>query len=110
MQIMEFNSNLIASQRFRREAVAWKHLKHPNILPLLGANVRSERFSMASEWMDHGNINEFTEKHRKANRAQLVSYRVLLHTCRPDMIDFYSWWMLHMGWSICTDLTWSTEI
>lgn len=65
---------------------------------------------MASEWMDHGNINEFTQKHREANRAQLVSYRVLLHLRRPDMTRFYSWRMLRMGWSICTSFTWYTGI
>ena len=28
---------------------------------------------MISEWMDHGNINEFVEKHEGINRVQLVS-------------------------------------
>ena len=28
---------------------------------------------MVSEWMDHGNINEFTKNHRGVNRVQLVS-------------------------------------
>ena len=28
---------------------------------------------MVSEWMDHGNINEFVEKFEGANRVQLVS-------------------------------------
>ena len=71
----------IAFQRFYREAVAWKHLQHPNVLPLLGANVKNQRFAMASEWMDHGNINEFILKH-EVNRAQLVNHRTLLTRSR----------------------------
>jgi hypothetical protein len=30
---------------------------------------------MVSEWMDHGNINEFVKKDAGANRVQLVSDR-----------------------------------
>jgi len=33
---------------------------------------------MISEWMDHGNINEFVEKHDGINRVQLVSYGIAL--------------------------------
>ena len=61
------------SQRFCREAVAWKHLRHPNILPLLGVTVNGDRFAMVSEWMKNGNINEFVEKNKHANRTELVS-------------------------------------
>lgn len=64
---------------------------------------------MVSEWMDNGNINEFTQKHVELNRVQLVSYRVLLRTRRLGMIGFYSWWMPRMGLSICTGFTWPTE-
>lgn len=28
---------------------------------------------MISEWMDHGNVNEFVERHEGINRVQLVS-------------------------------------
>ena len=52
--------------------VAWKHLRHPNILPLLGVIVAENRFTMVSEWMDNGNINEFVRKYFDANRTALV--------------------------------------
>ena len=61
------------SQRFCREGVAWRHLRHPNILPLLGVTVSEHRFAMISEWMENGNINEFIGKDRHANRTELVS-------------------------------------
>jgi len=31
------------------------------------------QFAMASEWMENGNINEFIDAHRDANRFELVS-------------------------------------
>jgi len=60
------------SQRFCREGVAWKHLQHPNILPLLGVSLNKHRFALVSEWMEHGNINEFIKSDRHANRSELV--------------------------------------
>ena len=63
------------SQRFYREGVAWKHLRHPNILPLLGVTVGEHRFALVSEWMDNGNINDFIKRDHDVNRAELVRYR-----------------------------------
>jgi len=60
------------SQRFCREGVAWKHLRHPNILPLLGVSLNKHRFALVSEWMENGSINEFGEKDRYVNRSELV--------------------------------------
>ena len=51
----------------------WKFLRHPNILPLLGVMVSENRFAMASDWMQNGNINEFIRAHPGANRLKLVS-------------------------------------
>ena len=65
-------------QRFCREGVAWKHLHHPNILPLLGVTLTEFRFALVSEWMDNGNINEFIERDRHVNRAELVRCHLTL--------------------------------
>ena len=59
-------------QRFCREGVAWKHLRHPNILPLLGVTLNEHRFALVSEWMENGNINEFIKRDRHINRTELV--------------------------------------
>ena len=60
--------------------MAWKHLQHPNILPLLGATISENKLSLISEWMDQGNIMEYLTrmKHLEVNRIELVScsYRV----------------------------------
>jgi serine/threonine protein kinase len=63
---------LNGSQSFCREGVAWKHLRHPNVLPLLGVTISENRFAMVSEWMDNGNIIEFVARYEHLNRAELV--------------------------------------
>ena len=63
-------------QRFCREAVAWKHLRHPNILPLLGVTVGEHQFAMVSGWMKNGNINEFIQREWHISRAELVRCRL----------------------------------
>lgn len=67
-------------QRFCKEAVAWKHLRHPNILPLLGATLRENRLCLISEWMDQGNIIDYLgrKEHSEVNRIELVSCRLSL--------------------------------
>ncbi|KAF9643107.1 kinase-like protein [Thelephora ganbajun] len=77
---------------FCREAVTWRHLRHPNILPLLGVSLERRQFAMISEWMDSGNINEFVEGNEGVNRAQLLvdaatglEYMHSLHMVHGDL-------------------------
>jgi serine/threonine protein kinase len=44
-----------------REALLWKQLRHPNILPLLGidAGLFSPRLCLVSPWSRHGNIAQY---------------------------------------------------
>ena len=60
-------------QRFCKEVITWKALRHPNVLPLLGVVVTGNQFAMVSEWMTNGNINQFVKAHQDANRFELVS-------------------------------------
>lgn len=76
-------------QRFCREGVAWKHLRHPNILPLLGVTVSGCRFAMVSEWMENGNINEFVGKNQHVNRIVLVRLALGYDGNRTDSLS--SW-------------------
>jgi len=62
---------------FCKEVVTWKTLDHQNVLPLLGVTMDNNQFVMVSEWMTNGNINEFIEAHRDANRFELVGS----HSC-----------------------------
>ena len=86
-------------QRFCREGVAWKHLRHPNILPLLGVTLNEFRFGLVSEWMENGNINEFIERHGHVNRAEFVRCDPTPRTL--DNVPL-SWSASRMACSICT--------
>lgn len=67
-------------QRFCKEAVGWKGLRHPNVLPLLGVTTTANQFVMVSEWMVKGNINEFVKADANADRLGLVclSFKVFI--------------------------------
>jgi len=38
----------------------WKHLKHPNILPLLGVTI--DPFQLISHWMFGGDLSDYVKK------------------------------------------------
>ena len=69
---------MLITQRFCNEVVTWKALRHRNVLPLLGVTMSNNQFTMVSEWMVNGNINEFVKVHRDANRFELVGF----YSCR----------------------------
>ena len=52
----------------------WKHLRHPNVLPLIGVTMSENRFAMASGWMMNGNIRKFVKAYPNADRLGLVSF------------------------------------
>jgi hypothetical protein len=94
-------------QRFCLEGVAWKHLRHPNVLPLLGVTVGAYRFAMVSEWMEHGNIVEFVRADEHVNRTELVCHPSI--PTPQSLIDMlFSWLTLRMVWRICMASTWFT--
>ena len=57
---------------FYREIVGWKHLSHPNVLPFLGISETEFPFSIISPWLPNGDIINYTQKYRRANRLHLV--------------------------------------
>ena len=63
---------IMIAQRFCKEVLIWRCLRHPNVLPLLGVTMSDNRFAMISEWMNNGNINEFLMVDRNVNRFELV--------------------------------------
>ena len=65
-------------------AVAWKALRHPNVLPLLGVTMTEDRFATVSDWMTKGNISEFVKANPNAARLELVrfSFRALTFAFR----------------------------
>ena len=68
---------------FCKEAVMWKTLRHPNILPLLGATISP--LQLVSTLMPAGDLSKYIPKNPNANRLGLV--RVDLPT-RPTIARF----------------------
>lgn len=60
-----------AKHAFCREAVVWKHLDHPNIVPLLG--VTAAPFQFVTDWMPGGELPEYISTHQSADRFSLLS-------------------------------------
>ncbi|KZP14187.1 kinase-like protein, partial [Athelia psychrophila] len=44
---------------FSREAVMWRQLSHPNVLPFYGVFANSPRLCLVSPWMQNGNLSNF---------------------------------------------------
>ena len=63
--------HLWAPQSFFREAVIWKRLTHPNIVPFIGVTINP--LQIVSEWMPNGTLAEFVQEKPDVNRISLVS-------------------------------------
>ena len=55
---------------FYQVAVVWKHLAHPNIVPLLG--VTTDPPQLISDWICDGDLTEYIASHPDADRLSLV--------------------------------------
>lgn len=51
-------------QEFSSEAVTWRQLSHPSVLPFYGVYRVKKRVCLACPWMENGNLVQFL-----ANRA-----------------------------------------
>ncbi|KAF8183723.1 kinase-like domain-containing protein [Mycena galopus ATCC 62051] len=60
--------------KFCREALLWKELHHPHILPFLGIDRDSfpSSFCMVSPWMEHGTVMHYLKTHGHANVNKLL--------------------------------------
>ncbi|KAF9007056.1 kinase-like domain-containing protein [Cyathus striatus] len=62
-------------QAFRKEALIWAHLVHPNLLPFYGIYRLDDsrgRLCLVSPWMDNGNITEYLNRHPWMYRFLLI--------------------------------------
>ena len=55
---------------FCQEAVVWKYLEHPNILPLLGATISPPQ--LVSAFMPAGDLSKYVKENPNADRVGLV--------------------------------------
>ena len=59
-------------QNFYEEAVVWKRLAHPNVVPLLGAAVVPCPPQLISDWVLGRNLTEYVKNYPEADRIGLV--------------------------------------
>ena len=80
---------LWALQLFFKEAIIWKRLRHPNIVPFIG--VTTDPLQIVSEWMPNGVLTEFLERNPGTNRIRLVSHSLQSHL--TDNVIPSSYWI-----------------
>lgn len=69
---------LTLSKPFYGEAVVWKRLRHPNVVPFLG--VTTTPLQLVSRWMPNGTLTEYVSANPQADRISLVgvpSHRIV---------------------------------
>ncbi|KZT74066.1 kinase-like protein, partial [Daedalea quercina L-15889] len=55
-----------------REAIRWKCMSHPNVVPFLGFDIEHFNIGAVGKWMPNGHIKRFLEYHPSASRPQLI--------------------------------------
>ncbi|KAK6996948.1 kinase-like domain-containing protein, partial [Favolaschia claudopus] len=63
-------------KEFHREALIWRQLSHPNLLPFFGAyylQSSKRQLCLVSPWMDNGDVSRYLKTHpEQVNRLSLV--------------------------------------
>jgi hypothetical protein len=56
-------------QMFCKEALIWRQLRHPYILPFIGIDAETFRpfLCMVSPWLPHGNVLKYMEREEPLN-------------------------------------------
>lgn len=65
-----------AEMEFFKEAVVWRHLRHPNVVPFLGINKEEDHFGfcLISPWMAPGHLEAYLSKRKQdADRPRLYN-------------------------------------
>ncbi|KAE9404200.1 kinase-like protein [Gymnopus androsaceus JB14] len=79
-------------KQFSNEALLWRQLKHPNILPLLGVNAElfSPSFCLISPWMENKDIITYLKGNPTHNRhnvlLEIAAGLSYLHSRDPPII------------------------
>ena len=73
-------------QTFHRVAVVWKHLAHPNVVPLLG--VITDPLQLISDWTSGRDLTEYITKKPEVDRLRLVgvSLTALYDELTPSLV------------------------
>lgn len=70
--LIEVTVPKLSLQIFCKEVVLWNHLKHPNVVPFLGATLHPPQ--LVSVWMPNKGLTEYVTAHPEKNRLRLVGF------------------------------------
>ncbi|KAL0568100.1 Rho guanine nucleotide exchange factor [Marasmius crinis-equi] len=68
-------------KEYLREAIVWKQLKHPNLLPFLGIyylDDTRQRICLVSPWMERGNLVQFLKDTPRESVDHLLLVNILI--------------------------------
>ncbi|KAK0468757.1 kinase-like domain-containing protein, partial [Armillaria novae-zelandiae] len=80
------------AKKFCREALVWRNVKHPNVLPFLGVNKElfAPSLCLICPWMDNGNIMSFLCHHPHFDRLKSITDvahgMAYLHSLEPPIV------------------------
>jgi hypothetical protein len=77
------------SQGFCREAVIWKRLAHPNIIPLLGVTLTPPQ--LISNWMSDGHLSGYIKRNPDADRLGLVGISTIASAHTHSVASYPTW-------------------
>ncbi|KAJ7651210.1 kinase-like domain-containing protein, partial [Roridomyces roridus] len=72
-------------EKFSKEALVWRYLKHPNVIPFLGIDsttFESPQRALVSPWMEQGSVLDFVAKNSPAAQHALELYRDIIEGLR----------------------------
>ncbi|KAJ7875985.1 kinase-like domain-containing protein [Mycena leptocephala] len=72
MRIFQNDDVQALLKEFGREALIWRQLHHPNLLPFFGLYYLENRLCLVSPWMENGNVMEFLRKDPDTDRLSLI--------------------------------------
>ncbi|KAF9060402.1 hypothetical protein BDP27DRAFT_1301860 [Rhodocollybia butyracea] len=75
---------------FCHEALLWRQLRHPNVLPFFGVNTTLFGFCLVSPWMSNGDIVMYLKNHPDHNRRSVIMEIAdglnYLHSLKPPVV------------------------
>ncbi|KAF8201215.1 kinase-like domain-containing protein, partial [Mycena galopus ATCC 62051] len=71
MRIFDESDIQAALKEFGREAVIWRQMCHPNVLPFFGLYYLDKRLCLISPWMEEGHILKFIANKKPTNAERL---------------------------------------
>jgi serine/threonine protein kinase len=101
------------AQRLVTEAVVWRQLEHPNLVPFLGIvqdqNMPFSILYTITPWMSQGTLLDFIKSPSYEADNQRVQLVCAGNSSKDLMQAYPSFETSRKPWSICTRCSWFTE-